>query len=173
MYTRQRPKTMTSFYMTENQKGTQLQRTQQQLDHLAWILDNCFRIPGTNWRFGIEALIGLIPGAGDIVSGVLGVILLFRAFQFKLPKIVIARMILNTLLDISAGAIPFLGDAFDFFFKSNTKNMRLFHQYAGEQGRSTRAHWIFLAAIVFGFAFVMCLIVIAFIWAFSRFMAQH
>jgi len=149
----------------ENSKEDKpLQRTQEELDQLAWLLDNCFKIPGTNWRFGAEALIGLIPGAGDIVSGILGLILLFRAFQFKLPKIVIARMILNSLLDITAGSVPFLGDAFDFIFKSNTRNMNLFRQYAAEPTRSTKSHWIFLASLVLGFTTVLFLILVAFLW---------
>src|SRR5688500_3276399 len=103
--------------MNAHEKPVQLERTRQQLDQLAWLLDNAFRVPGTKWRFGLEAVLGLVPGAGDVISGLLGLFLLLRALQFKLPKIVVARMLINSLLDLTIGAIPFVGDAFDFFYK--------------------------------------------------------
>jgi hypothetical protein len=132
----------------QRHKSEDVAKVQDQLDQIAWILDNAFRIPGINWRFGIEPLIGLIPGAGDIVSGAIGLLLLIRAFQFKLPKIVIARMLLNSGLDLTIGAIPFIGDLFDFVYKSNTRNMKLFHQYAEGPAESTTRHWIFIACVL-------------------------
>jgi hypothetical protein len=156
------------FTMDNQQKTVEVKKTREQLDQLAWLLDNAFRIPGTSWRFGLEAVLGLVPGAGDIVSGLLGLLLLFRAFQFKLPKIVIARMLFNTLLDLTIGAIPFVGDAFDFFYKSNTRNMQLFHEYAAEPLRSTERHWLFLAGLVIAFGGIAFLIVFVLLWAFSR-----
>jgi Domain of unknown function (DUF4112) len=152
--------------MHDQEKSLRLTKTREQLDHLAWLLDNCFRVPGTKWRFGLEALIGLVPGAGDVVSGFLSLFLLLRAFQFRLPKIVIVRMLANSLLDFTIGAIPLIGDAFDFVFKSNTRNMRLFHEYAEAPLRGTQRHWIFLGAIIALFAGVGLLIIAAVIWAF-------
>jgi len=141
-----------------------LERTRKQLDHFAWLMDSCFRVPGLGWRFGIEALIGLVPGLGDIVGGLLALILLIRAVQFKLPKIVVARMILNFTLDIGIGMIPFIGDAFDFAFKSNTRNMKLFHKYAGEPDTSTTRHWVVIGTIIGSFLLVCITIVIGTIW---------
>jgi uncharacterized protein DUF4112 len=132
-------------------KKPDLSRTQTQLDHLAWLLDNLFRIPGTNWRFGLDALIGLVPGAGDVVAAILSLFLLVRAFQFRLPKIVILRMLINSLLDFSIGAIPLLGDAFDMFYKANTRNMKLFREYAEGPLASTTRHWIFIGCLIGGF----------------------
>jgi hypothetical protein len=140
------------------QRERNLEQVKDQLDHLAWLMDNYFRIPGLGWRFGFEAIIGLIPGFGDVVSGVIGVVLLMRAVQFKLPKIVITRMVLNNLIDITVGAIPFLGDLFDFAFKANTRNMVLFRQYAEGPTKSTKSHWIFLICLMLGFAFILGLI---------------
>src|SRR4030095_2912665 len=128
-------------------KEANLERVKDQLDSFAWLLDNYFRIPGLGGRFGIEAIIGLVPGLGDVVTGALGVLLLMRAVQFKLPKIVIIRMIMNTLIDITEGAVPFIGDLFDFAFKANTKNMVLFRKYAEAPNESTVGHWIFLAVL--------------------------
>jgi hypothetical protein len=144
-------------------KQTDLAKTQQQLDHLAWLLDNLFRIPGTNWRFGLDALIGLVPGAGDAVAAILSLFLLIRAFQFKLPKIVIVRMLINSLLDFSIGAIPFLGDAFDMFYKANTRNMKLFREYASAPLMSTTRHWVFIGCLSGGFIAII-FAVIAFVF---------
>ncbi|HSE41318.1 MAG TPA: DUF4112 domain-containing protein [Acidobacteriota bacterium] len=145
-------------------KTKDLDRVKNQLDQIAWFLDNAFKVPGVNWRFGAEAIIGLIPGAGDIISGTIGLMLLFRAFQFKLPKIVILRMIVNTLLDITVGAIPFLGDIFDFIFKSNSRNMALFREYAEQPAQSTTRHWIFIGAVVGSFGLILLGILFLFIY---------
>jgi Domain of unknown function (DUF4112) len=149
-------------------KEADLERVKNQLDHVAWLMDNAFRIPGLGWRFGVEALIGLVPGAGDVVSGAIGVLLLFRAFQFKLPAAVILRMIFNNLMDITIGAIPFLGDLFDFVWKSNTRNMKLFRQYAEEPATSTTKHWIFIGAVVGGFLLLLIGIFLLFVYFIHR-----
>jgi hypothetical protein len=154
--------------MNTEQKTVELTKTRDQLDQLAWLLDNCFKVPGTKWRFGLEAVLGLVPGAGDVISGLLGLFLLIRAFQFKLPKIVIVRMLLNSLLDFGIGAIPFLGDAFDFVYKANTRNMQLFHQYAEVPLKSTNRHWIFIGALIAAFAGMALAVLIVMIWALSR-----
>jgi hypothetical protein len=146
------------------QKDLELEKVKNQLDQIAWFLDNAFKVPGVNWRFGAEALIGLIPGAGDIISGAIGLMLLFRAFQFKLPKIVILRMIVNTLLDITIGAVPFLGDVFDFIFKANSKNMAMFREYAEQPAQSTTRHWVFLGAVAAIFGLVVLGIIVFFIF---------
>ena len=154
--------------MSTEQKNVELRKTSEQLDQLAWLLDNTFRVPGTKWRFGLEAVLGLVPGAGDIVSGFLGLFLLLRAFQFKLPKIVIGRMLLNSLLDLTIGAIPFVGDVFDFVYKSNTRNMKLFHEFAGDPLRPTDKHWFFLAGLICVFGVIGFLILFFIMWAFAR-----
>lgn len=155
-----------------NEPTTALSKTQRQLDHFAWLMDECFRIPGVGWRFGLESVLGLFPGAGDLVTGMMSLVLLVRAFQFKLPRVVAARMILNTLIDIVIGAIPFVGDAFDFVWKSNTKNMKLFHEYAQEPELSTRRHWIFIASLIGGFAVLFVMIAIFVVWLVARFFQQ-
>jgi Domain of unknown function (DUF4112) len=135
-----------------------LAKTQRQLDDLAWLMDNYFKIPGINWRFGLDSIIGLVPGAGDILAGIIAVFIVLRALQFKLPGIVIVRMILNTLLDVTVGAIPFIGDLFDLFFKANTRNMALFHKYSGEPATSTTAHWLFIGGLALGFFLVFAMV---------------
>ena len=83
-----------------------------------------------------------------MVSGALGFYLVARAIQFRLPWIVVARMVANTLLDLAFGAVPVLGDAFDFVYRSNARNMRLFEEYSADPARSTRREWVSLAVVV-------------------------
>ena len=141
-----------------DERQARLERARRELGHLAWLLDSSIRIPGTGIRFGLEPIIGLIPAAGDLVSGGLGFYLILRAVQFRLPPVVVARMVANTLLDLTIGAIPLLGDLFDFLYKSNTRNMQLFERYAGDPTASTRPHRLFLALLL-GIAALALLIV--------------
>lgn len=133
-----------------------LEKTRRDLDALAHFLDETFAVPGTRWRFGVEALIGLVPVVGDLVSAGLGSLLIFRAVQFRLPGIVVARMAFNTLLDLTLGAIPFIGDAFDFVYRSNRRNIELFRRYADDPHRSTLREWLFFGLVV--------LVVVGLIW---------
>ena len=135
-----------------------VQQARDQLGQIAWLLDDAFRIPGLNWRFGLDSLIGLVPGAGDLVSTAVALLVLIRAFQFRMPRIVMARMVLNSLIDLLIGSIPLLGDVFDFVWKSNSMNMKLFHQYAQEPQRSTRRHYFFLGFIILLFTGAFLLI---------------
>ncbi|MBV9044710.1 MAG: DUF4112 domain-containing protein [Alphaproteobacteria bacterium] len=96
-----------------------------QLDLIADLLDSRFVIPGTNIRFGLDGLIGLIPGIGDVVSALISLYLFNRAAQLGLSPWVKARMLFNIALDTTVGAVPVVGDAFDVAFKSNRRNIAL------------------------------------------------
>ncbi len=95
------------------------------LDTLADLLDSRFVIPGTNVRFGLDGLLGLVPVVGDILSAFISLYLIQRAAKLGLSPWVKARMLWNVALDTAVGAIPILGDAFDVGFKSNKRNMAL------------------------------------------------
>lgn len=95
------------------------------LETLAHALDGLFRVPGTSFRFGLDALVGLIPGVGDAATSLASFTILVAAVRYRVPKVVILRMALNLAIDYAIGAIPFLGDAFDFVWKANRKNMNL------------------------------------------------
>ena len=99
---------------------------------LAWVMDDYFRVPGTNRRFGLDPLIGLIPGIGGGATGVLSAFTLFRGAQRGVPKIVLARMALNILIDSGCSAIPVVGDAFSFWFKSFARNHALLTKHGGD-----------------------------------------
>ena len=102
--------------------------TQQQiarLETLAHLLDDVFRVPGTRVRFGLDGVVGLIPGVGDAATGALAAYLAVRAWDLGLPAGVILRMAANVGVDLAVGSIPVAGDLFDFAFKANRRNIEL------------------------------------------------
>lgn len=115
---------------------------------LAKVLDELFRIPGTNIKVGLDPLIGLIPGMGDGSAAVISAFLIVRGAQAGLPKIVLARMALNVLINAAVGAIPGAGDVFSVFYKSNIKNLELFQKHAGNPGARKKADWFFVVGLI-------------------------
>lgn len=106
----------------------------EQLQQIAELLDGQFRIPGTNIEFGLDAIIGMIPGIGDIVSGAISMWLIQEAKRLGAPRWLIARMVWNVAVDVSIGIVPFLGDAFDVAWKANRKNMELLKRHVMRHG---------------------------------------
>lgn len=104
------------------------------LEALAKLMDGAFLLPATNIRLGLDAVIGLIPVAGDVISGLISGYLIWEARQLGAPKWLIARMVANTLLDTVVGAVPVLGDAFDVAFRANMKNMALLRRHVEKHG---------------------------------------
>ena len=96
---------------------------------LAKLLDNAFLIPGLNRRVGLDAVIGLVPGVGDVISAALASYIIWEARQLGLPRWKIARMVGNLAFDTAIGAIPVAGDVFDLFFKANQRNLRIINEH--------------------------------------------
>ena len=105
------------------------------IEMLANLLDTAFVVPGTRFRFGLDALIGLVPVVGDAVSAVLSSYIIWEATQLGLPRWKIARMIANVAFDTAVGAIPVAGDVFDAFFKSNRRNIKILNDHLASEGR--------------------------------------
>jgi hypothetical protein len=99
------------------------------IDALSVLLDTAFIIPGTNIRFGLDALIGLVPGIGDAVTTVMSLYIVNEARALGAPRLLIARMLANVALDGFVGAIPLVGDAFDVAFRANRRNMALLRDH--------------------------------------------
>lgn len=97
----------------------------RRLDHLARVMDAQFAIPGTSWRFGLDSLIGLIPGAGDFAGAAISAWIVAEALRMGVPKSAVARMSVNLLIDFVIGSIPIVGDIFDVAFKANRRNVRI------------------------------------------------
>ncbi len=110
------------------------------LETLARLMDSRFRIPGTNVRFGLDSLIGLIPGAGDMGTFLVSGYMLTVLSKNGASGFVLARMTLNILIDSIIGAIPVLGDIFDVFYKANQRNMQLMREHYVE-GRHRGSAW--------------------------------
>jgi Domain of unknown function (DUF4112) len=115
---------------------------------LAKILDNALPIPGTKLRFGADALLGLIPGIGDVTTASIGVYILQLAAKLGVPPVVMARMVLNLAIDTVLGMIPIVGDVFDVMFQANARNARLVEQAVMNRDATRRAsNWLLGGAI--------------------------
>ena len=84
----------------------------------AWqqLLDEAYRVPGTRLRFGWDAIVGLIPGAGDLITGLFGLVILYHAHRMRIPRVVTARMVINLVIDLAIGIVPIAGDVADIFW---------------------------------------------------------
>jgi len=118
------------------------------LDDLSRYLDGLFRVPGTGWRFGLDAIIGLIPNVGDTLTSLASFYILFAGVRYGVPKITLLRMAFNIGLDYLVGSIPVVGDAFDFFWKSNQKNMDLIRSRATGKGEGRTSDYIFIFGLI-------------------------
>ena len=105
------------------------------LDALANLLDTAFILPGTNVRFGFDAMIGLVPGIGDAVTTLMSLYIVHEARELGVPRHVIGRMLANVALDGIVGAVPFLGDAFDVMWRANRRNMALLRRHLADEPR--------------------------------------
>ena len=122
-------------------------------ERLGWLLDDVFRVPILGWRFGLDALIGLIPGIGDTGTALASFYILASAVRHGVPKITLLRMGMNIGFDYLIGSVPVVGDVADVFWKSNQKNIALLRKRAtvsAEQRRAGRmSDWIFVGGIIF------------------------
>jgi hypothetical protein len=111
-------------------------------------MDELVTIPGTSVRVGLDPVVGLVPVIGDAISAVVGFWLVAEAARFGVPRIVVGRMVLNTVVDLVVGAIPVLGDLFDVVSRSNSRNLALFRRHALDPMASTRSERLALAGVI-------------------------
>lgn len=109
--------------------GTHKSRELERLRAVARLLDSAVRIPGTSIRFGLDPLIGLVPGIGDAIGAIFSTIIIYHAARLGAPKSTLLRMMANVGLDTIVGEVPLLGDLFDFGWKSNTLNLALLEEH--------------------------------------------
>lgn len=118
-------------------------------------MDECFRIPGTQWRFGWDSIVGLIPGVGDFVMGLGSLFLILEGFRLKVPTSVLLKMLLNILIEVGLGLIPVVGDLFDFVWKANSKNANLLDRYqANPQQVVHSSHVQIIGVLILILAFI-------------------
>ena len=118
------------------------------LRRVARALDSAVPVPGTSFRFGLDPILGLIPGVGDLVSPLFTVGILFQARDLGVPRIVQLRMIFNVAIDVLTGFVPLIGDLFDFAWKANNLNMALLERHAYEEHKPSAGDWAFVAMCV-------------------------
>jgi len=138
------------------------------LRRYALLLDKAFRIPGTGIRFGLDPILGLIPGLGDLASPVFATLLVVEGARLGVPRIVLIRMVVNALVDAVIGAIPLAGIVGDVFFRANTRNLALLERHAVPGGRPPARGdywfvWVALGVMALGVA----LIVLLALWLFA------
>jgi hypothetical protein len=121
----------------------------EHLDYVAALLDDIFRIPGTQIRFGLDALIGWVPGIGDAMAAIASFLIVFAAWCRGVQGATLVRMIANVVLETALGAIPVAGDMFHVFWKANRRNYRLLIREREQPGANTRRDWMFLGIILF------------------------
>lgn len=135
-----------------------------EVETLAWLLDNSILVPGTGGRrIGADAIVGLVPVVGDMLSAGVGLFVVWRGSRLGLPRVVVARMLANSAIDLAVGAIPVAGDAFDLWFKANTRNLQLMRRHLESPGASTRREslglFVLLGLVVLLFGLVIWLLV--------------
>ena len=122
------------------------------LDQLSRLMDGLFRIPGTGWRVGLDAIVGLIPGVGDTLTTLVSFYVLAAGVRYRVPKVTLLRMAANIGVDYLLGAVPVVGDLFDAAWKSNQMNVELLRRRASvsaDEATSGRASdWLFLGVIL-------------------------
>jgi len=114
-------------------------------EYLAWLMDSSIQIGPIS--FGLDGLIGLIPGFGDVASSIMSGLIILRAMHHGVHRAAILRMLLNVGFDTLAGSVPVVGDVFDFAYKSNTRNLQIYRE-AMSGTRSAGKDWAFIAIVV-------------------------
>src|ERR1700722_17119599 len=143
-------------------------RLDPQLELLAYWMDTVFEIPGLGIRFGFDAIIGLIPGIGDLLTSLISLYILAAARRYGVPRATLMRMAFNIGVDTFVGAIPLLGDAFDVYWKANVMNVALLRRHVlatpFEQRAARRKDTLFIAGLILGLLALMAVIGVAFWW---------
>jgi Domain of unknown function (DUF4112) len=123
---------------------------------IAFIMDEVIRVPGTKFRFGLDPLIGLVPGIGDTSSALVSAFALIQAVRLGVPKILLSRMALNILVNEVVGVVPVVGDAFSFWFKSNARNYEIIKNHRLGPSVARRSDWLFVVGVLVVLFLVVC-----------------
>lgn len=136
-----------------------------------WIvlLDSAFRVPGTKLTFGLDPILGLIPGVGDLTTPFFAALLLLHAVRLRIPRVVQLRMLINAAIDLVIGAVPLVGDVVDFGWKANVRNLALLERYAHPGASASRADWLFVLLVIGVLAALTAIPLIFTAWLLSRF----
>ena len=144
-------------------------RTLAALRKWSVLLDSAFRVPGTHVSFGLDPLLGLIPGLGDLTTPLFAAVLLLHAVRLRIPRIVLVRMLMNAAIDFGIGLVPVLGDLFDFGWKANVRNLSLLERHARPGSTAGAGDWAFVLILLGVLAAVAIVPLMAAVWLLSEF----
>ena len=136
----------------------------ENLDLLSRVLDTWFRVPGTSIRFGVDGIVGFIPGVGDLIGGMASCIIVLAAYFRGVPLITIARMVANLAIEVVAGLVPFLGNLFDIGWRANRRNYHLLEQTLAAPRRDTARDWLFMGLLALGLLALAMLPFLLLLW---------
>ena len=136
----------------------------ENLDTLSHLLDDFIRIPGTPIRFGLDGIVGFIPGVGDILGGLASSIIIVAAWIRGVPKAVVARMVLNVAIETAVGSLPVVGNLFDIGWRANRRNYRLLAESLDLPQRHTATSWLFIAGVCVALAVLMAIPMLLAAW---------
>lgn len=130
------------------------------IEQLAWLMDSSIGVG--RWSIGVDGLLGLVPGLGDLAGSLISLAIVMRAVRAGVPRIAIARMVTNIAIDSLLGSVPVIGDLFDFAYKPNIKNVAIYRQSLAAGARTARHWWFFafLAAVLLALAAIPVVVLI-------------
>jgi hypothetical protein len=136
----------------------------ENLDLLSRVLDTWFRVPGTNIRFGLDGIVGFIPGVGDFLAGLASCIIVLAAYFRGVPMITIARMVANLAIEVVVGLVPVLGNLFDIGWRANRRNYHLLERSLAAPRRDTGRDWLFMGLLGLGLLILAMLPFLLLLW---------
>ena len=144
----------------------------ENLDMLSHVLDDFLKIPGTSIRFGLDGIVGFIPGVGDVIGGIASCIIIFAAWMRGVPYVTVARMVANVGIEVVVGSIPVLGDMFDIAWRANRRNYALLAGSMAQPRKYTIQSWLFLGALCIVLASLVLLPLLLIAWLFGHFLGM-
>jgi Domain of unknown function (DUF4112) len=139
----------------------------ENLDLLSHVLDDFIKIPGTSIRFGLDGIVGFIPGIGDLIGGIASCIIIIAAWVRGVSYVIVARMVANVAIEVLVGSVPVLGDMFDIAWRANRRNYALLTGSVYEPRKHTMQSWLFLGALCLVLAALVLLPMILLTWVFE------
>jgi hypothetical protein len=119
----------------------------ENLDYLSHLLDDFIRIPGTPIRFGLDGIVGFIPGIGDLLGGLASTIIILAAWARGVPRVTVARMVMNVAIETAVGSLPVVGNLFDIAWRANRRNYRLLERSTREPEKHSASSWLFFGGL--------------------------
>jgi hypothetical protein len=136
----------------------------ENLDVLSRVLDTWFRVPGTQIRFGLDGIVGFIPGIGDLLGGIASCVIVLAAYFRGVPLITVARMVANLGVEVVVGMIPIAGNLFDIGWRANRRNYHLLEQSLAPARRNTTWDWVFMGLLALGLILLAMLPFLLLLW---------